>query len=214
MDRAAWRATAHGVTKRWTWLKQLSTAHWSYHMIFILPSVNLVYHLTDFRMFNHSWRKLSAEELMLLNHDVGEDSWESLGLQGYPTSPFWRSALGFLWKEWCQSWNSSTLTTSCEELTHGKDSDAGGDWEQEEKGMTEDEMAGWHHWLDGHESEWTPEVGNGQGGLACCDSWGHKESDMTEQLNWSELNISLRVTVNICLINWTTTKWSIFICFV
>ena len=70
----------------------------------------------------------------------------------------------------------------------GKDSDAGRDWGQEEKGMTEDEMAGWHHWLSGRESEWTPGVGDGQGGLACCDSWGHKESDMTEQLNWTELN--------------------------
>ena len=67
------------------------------------------------------WRRLSAEELMLLKCGVGEDSWESLGLQGDPTSPFWRrSALGFLWKEWCWSWNSSTLATSCEELTHWK----------------------------------------------------------------------------------------------
>ena len=56
----------------------------------------------------------------------------------------------------------------------GKHSDAGRDWGQEEKGMTEDEMAGWHHWLDGRESEWTPGVGDGQGGLAWCDSWGHK----------------------------------------
>ena len=70
----------------------------------------------------------------------------------------------------------------------GKDSDAGRDWGQEEKGMTEDEMAGWHHWLNGHESEWTPRVGDGQGGLASCNSWGHKESDMTEWLNWIELN--------------------------
>ena len=68
----------------------------------------------------------------------------------------------------------------------GKDSDAGRDWGQEEKGMTEDEMAGWHHWLDGRESEWTPGVGDGQGGLACCDPWGRKESDMTEWLNWTE----------------------------
>ena len=52
----------------------------------------------------------------------------------------------------------------------GKDPDAGRDWGQVEKGTTEDEMAGWHHWLDGHESEWTPGVGDGQGGLACCDS--------------------------------------------
>ena len=69
----------------------------------------------------------------------------------------------------------------------GKDSDAGRDWEQEEKGTTEDEMAGWHHWLDGHESGWTLGVGDGQGGLACCDSWGHKESDTTEWLNWTEV---------------------------
>ena len=69
----------------------------------------------------------------------------------------------------------------------GKDSDAGRDRGQEEKGTTEDEMAGWHHWLDGRESGWTPGVGDGQGGLACCNSWGGKESDVTEQLNWSEL---------------------------
>ena len=67
---------------------------------------------------------------------------------------------------------------------NGKDSDAGRDWGQEEKGTTEDEMAGWHHWLDGRESEWTPGVGDVQGGLESCDSWGHKESDTTERLNW------------------------------
>ena len=63
----------------------------------------------------------------------------------------------------------------------------GGIGGKEKKGMTEDEMAGWHHWLDGCESEWTPRVGDGQGGLACCDSRGRKESDTTEQLNWTEL---------------------------
>ena len=62
----------------------------------------------------------------------------------------------------------------------------GKDWGQEEKGTTEDEMAGWHHWLDGRESEWTPGVGDGQGGLPCCDSWGRKESDTTELLNWTD----------------------------
>ena len=64
----------------------------------------------------------------------------------------------------------------------------GGIWGQEEKGTTEDEMAGWHHWLNGHELEWIPGVGDGQGGLVCCGSWGRKESDTTEQLNWTELN--------------------------
>ena len=72
----------------------------------------------------------------------------------------------------------------------GKDSDVRRDWGQEEKGTTEDEMAGWHHWLDGRESEWTPGVGDGQGGLVCCSSWGHKESDTTERLNWTNMSIS------------------------
>ena len=68
----------------------------------------------------------------------------------------------------------------------GKDPDAGKDWRQEGKGMTEVKMVGWHHRLNGHGFGWTPGVGDGQGGLACCGSWGHKESDTTEQLNWTE----------------------------
>ena len=67
-----------------------------------------------------------------------------------------------------------------------KDPDDGKDWRQEEKGTTEDEMVGWHHWLNGHGFGWTPGVGDEQGGLACCDSWGCKESDTTEQLNCTE----------------------------
>ena len=67
----------------------------------------------------------------------------------------------------------------------GKDFDTGRDWGQEEKGMTEDEKAGWHHRLDGHEFGWTLGVGDGQGGLVCCDSWDRKESDTTERLNWT-----------------------------
>ena len=69
----------------------------------------------------------------------------------------------------------------------GKDSDPGRDWGQEEKGTTGDEMAGWHHWLNGRGSGWTLGVGDGQGGLACCDSWGYEESDTTERLNWTEV---------------------------
>ena len=67
-----------------------------------------------------------------------------------------------------------------------KDLDAGKDWWQEEKGKTENKMVGWHHWLKGHESEQTPGVGDGQGGLVCCGSWGRKESDITERLNWRD----------------------------
>ena len=68
----------------------------------------------------------------------------------------------------------------------GKDYDARRVWGQEEKGTTEDEMSGWHHGLDGHERGWTPGDGDEQGGLACCDSWGRKESDRTERLNWTD----------------------------
>ena len=69
-----------------------------------------------------------------------------------------------------------------------KDPDAGKGWRQEEKGTTEDEMVGWHHWLDGHEFEQSPWDDDGQGSLACCSPWGPKELDMTEQLNWTELS--------------------------
>ena len=100
MNRGAWQSTVHGVARSWTGLFSL----WS---------------CMDVRV--GLCRRLSAKELMLFNLGVGEDSWESLGLQGNPTSPFWRrSALGFLWREWCWSWSSSTLATSCEELTYWK----------------------------------------------------------------------------------------------
>ena len=75
----------------------------------------------------------------------------------------------------------------------GKDPDAGKDWGQEEKGMTEDEMVGWHHWLEGHEFELALGVGNGQGSLVCCSPWGSKELDTTEQLDWIEHNIIIIV---------------------
>ena len=130
------------------------------------------------------WRRLSAEEFMLLNCGVGEDSWESQLVHSKGDQP-WdyfgrndaKAEAPVLWPPHVKSW------------LIGKDSDAVRDWGQQEKGTTEDEMAGWHHWLDGRESEWTPGVGDGQGGLACCDSWGHKESDTTEWLNWTELTI-------------------------
>ena len=69
----------------------------------------------------------------------------------------------------------------------GKDSNVGRDRRQKEKGTTEDEMAGWHHRLHGHEFGWTPRIGDRQGGLVCCNSWGRQESDTTERLNWAEL---------------------------
>ena len=124
---------------------------------------------------------------MLLNCGVGEDSWESLGLQGDPTSlskgdQSWmfigrndvEAETPILWPPDAKSW------------LIGKDPDTGKDWEQEEKGMTADEMVGWHHQLTGNGFGWTPRVGDWQGGLECCGSWGHKESDTTELLNWTD----------------------------
>ena len=85
-------------------------------------------------------------------------------------------SLNVYWKDWCWSWNSNTLATWCEDrLNRGKNPDAGKDRRQEEKVTTEDEMVKWHHWLNGHEFEQTLGADDGQGGLACCCPWGHKE---------------------------------------
>ena len=92
------------------------------------------------------------------------------------------------WRDWCWSWDSSTLATWCIELIHWKRPWC---WERLKidagKGRTEDEMAGWHHRLIGHGFGWTPRVGDGQGGLVCYGSWGCKELDMTEWLTWTEI---------------------------
>ena len=87
-----------------------------------------------------------------------------------------------------------------------KDSDAGRDWGQEEKGTTDNEMAVWHHWLDGREFEQTLGVGDGQGGLACCDSWGCKESDTTERLIWSDLVLVVACEIFGCSM-WDQVPW-------
>ena len=78
----------------------------------------------------------------------------------------------------------------------GKDPDSGKDWGQEQKGTTEDEMVGWHPQLNGHEFGWTPGVGDGQGCLACCSPCGHKKSDMTEWLNWTESQSTVKKIPN------------------
>ena len=106
---------------------------------------------------------LDCEEIQPV-HSEGDQPWDFFGRNDA------KAETPVLWPLHAKSW------------LIGKDSDAGRDWRQEEKGTTEDEMAGWHHWLDGHESQWTPGVGDGQGGLACCDSWDRKESDTTERL--------------------------------
>ena len=118
-----------------------------------------------------SWKKQESSrdcKEIQPDHSKGDQSWMFFGRTDAKAETL------VLWPPHVKSW------------LIGKDSDAGRDWGQEEKGMTEDEMAGWHHRLDGREFEWTPGVGDGQGGLACCNSWGRKEMDMTERRNWTE----------------------------
>ena len=123
-------------------------------------------------------------------HPKGDQSWVFIGRTDV------EAETPILWPPDAKSW------------LIGKDSAAGKDWGQEEKGMTEDEMDGWHHWLDGHGSGWTPGVGDGQEGLLCCGSWGHKESDMTNRLNLTDeiffisstLYSSIQVTYSKCIV--------------
>ena len=130
------------------------------------------------------WRKLSTEELMLLNCGVGEDSWESLDYKIQPIHSKGDQPWVFFGRNDAKAETPVLWPRRAKSWLIGKDTDAGRDWRQEEKGTTEDEMAGWHHWLDGRESEWTPGYGDGRGGLVCWNSWGHKESDIAEWLNW------------------------------
>ena len=115
---------------------------------------------------------------MLLNCGAGEKSWESLGLQGDQVLNTGRTD--------AEAETPIFWPTNGKIWLIGKDPDDGKDWRQEEKGMTEDEMVGWHLQLDGHEFEQAPGVADGQGGRECCSPWGRKESDMTEWLNWTE----------------------------
>ena len=101
-------------------------------------------------------------------HPKGNQSWISIGRTDA------EAEIPVLWPRDAKNW------------PFRKDPDAGKDWRQEEKGMTEDKMVGWHHWLDGLEFEQAPGVGDGQGGLVCCSPWDCKEFDTTEQLNWTE----------------------------
>ena len=108
---------------------------------------------------------LDYKEIKLVN-PKGNQSWRFTGRTDA------EAEAPVLWPPYAKNW------------LIGKDPDAGKDWRKEEKGMTEDRIVWWHHQLNGREFEWTAGVGDGQGGLACCDSWGRKELDTTEQLNW------------------------------
>ena len=127
---------------------------------------------------------------MFLNCGVGEDSWEFLGLQEDPTSPSkGNQSWIFIGRTDAEAESPILWPPDAKSWFIWKDPDAGKDWRREDKGTTEDEMVGWHHRLDGHEFGWTLGVGDGQGGLVCCGSWGRKDSDTNEQLNWTELKL-------------------------
>ena len=125
---------------------------------------------------------------MLLNCGVGEDSWESLGLQEIKAvNPKGNQSWISIGKTDAEAEAPILWPPEAKNWLIGKDPDAGKNWRQEVKGMAEDEMVGWHHWLDGQEFEQAPGNGDGQGSLECCSPWGHKKLDMTEGRNWTEL---------------------------
>ena len=124
-----------------------------------------------------SW--VPKKSWVLLSCGVGEDSWESLGLQG-------DQSWVYIGRTDVEAETPILQPPDAMSWLIGKDPDAGKDWGQVEKGTTEEEMVGWHHWLNGDGLGWTPGFVDGQWGLACRGSWGHKESDTTEQLNWTE----------------------------
>ena len=129
---------------------------------------------------------------MLLNCSVGEGSWDPLDCKEIqPVHPKRDQSWVFIGRTDVEAETPILWPPDAKSWLIWKDPDAGKDWGQEEKGTTEDEIAGWHHWLTGHEFGWTLGVGDGQGGLICCSPWGRKESDTTEQLNrtyWFSFN--------------------------
>ena len=130
---------------------------------------------------------------MLLNCGAEEDSWESLGIflslfckEIQPVHPKGDQSWVFNGRTDVEAKTPILWPPDAKIWLIWKDPDAGKDWGQVEKGMTEDEMVGWHHWLNGYEFQQAPAVGDGWGSLACCSPWGCKESDMTVWLNWTE----------------------------
>ena len=202
-DREAWRAAVHGVAKSWNnWVTKQQPPPWNSHDKATQCIKKQRHYFSnkghssqgyDFSSspvwmweldYKESWAPknwcfwtvvlektvespLDCKEIQPV-HPKGDQSWVFIGRTDV------EAETPILWPPDATSW------------LIGKDPDAGRDWGQEEKGTTEDEMVERHHWPDGHEFGRTPGVGDGQGGLACCSSWGHKESDTTKRLNWTE----------------------------
>ena len=176
--------------------KNLILCHPLHLLLSIFPSIRVFSNESVLRI---RWLKywtlespLDCKEIQPV-HSEGDQPWDFFGRNGA------NAETPVLWPPHAKSWHI------------GKDSDAGRDWGQEQKGTTEDEIAGWHRWLDGRESQWTPGVGDGQGGLACCDSWGCKESDTTERLIWSLISESIGASASVLPMNiqsWFPLGWT------
>ena len=134
-------------------------------------------------------KKLSTEELMLLNCGVREDSWESLDCKFKPVNPKGNQSWIFIKSFDVEAESPMLRPPGAKNWLIGIDPDAGEDRIQEKKGTAEYEKVGWHHWLNGHKFEQALGVGDGQGSPACYSLWGCKERDTTEWLNWTELYI-------------------------
>ena len=144
------------------WEFTTDTAHLIQSVLFAVSKVGQIQEIS---IFVSEWHIRGNHSTC---HLYGDQSWVFIGRTDF------EAETQILWPPDAKNW------------LIWKDPDAGKDWGQEEKGTTEDEMVGWHHQLNGHRFGYTLGVGDGQGGLACCGSWGHKESDTTVWLNWTE----------------------------
>ena len=217
MDRGTWQAIVHRVAKSQTGLKHLSTSTSSPISKKAEPRVQSILDSERFPLLASrpkQWRHVWTIPRKIFERMYGCEGWTVKKAECRRIDAFelwcWRRLLrvpwtarrsnqsilkeispgisleGMMLKLKLQYFGHLLRRVDSLEKTH-----AGRDWGQAKKGSTEDEMAGWHHWLDGCESEWTPGDGDEQGGLVWCLSWGHKESDTTEWLNWTELKESL-----------------------
>ena len=175
MDREAWRAAVHEVTKsqtqlsNWTELSQsygLSSSHiWMWELNYKESWALKIWCFWTVVLEKTLESTLDCKEIKPVNLK-GNQSWILIGMTDS------EAETPILWPPDVKNW------------LIGKVPDTQKDRRQEEKGMTEVKMVGWHHQLDGHEFEQTPSVADGQGGLVCCSPWGHKDSDMTAWVNW------------------------------
>ena len=183
MDRGAWRTTLLGVTKSRTWLKQLSTHAQEHPKVMLQISLERSCHGPS--LFS---RLLEIESLIYLSLMIScfqfvvlEKTFESplVCKEIRPVNPKRNQLWIFIGKTDAEAEAPLPRPPDAKSWLIEKDPDAGEDWGQEEKGTIEDKMVGWHHWLSAHKFEQTPGDSEGQESIACCSSWGHKESDMT-----------------------------------